>query len=138
MSTITGKVYDAENGLPLWLAHVVTRTDTGAIHEGTVTDTNGAFVLGQYDGREIHVSFVGYRAHSFTPGSTDLVNVYMERSSVELPEVVITPDGPAVIPPDVEVPDGATDEPSAPPVTNGRTLGLALLLALGVALAVDN
>lgn len=138
MNELFGRVKDADNGLPLWAAHVYTMDENGAILQGTTTDHLGYFHLSNYDARAVTVRFVGYHSQTFTPTSTDMVNVYLARNVIELGEVEIfsTDDGPAILNPEIEVPTTSTDPPPTPggwTTTQKATAGAAafvLLLAL--------
>lgn len=138
------RVLDHATGVPVWLAHVYTTDEHGAITAGAVTDADGYASLSPYDGTGITVSAVGWVTRRFLAWQGGIIDVYLERDVVELPEVVITPDGnPVVIPGDVLPPpggEGGSDVPAdVPPAGNGsrRWLGWGLLAAAVAVVASD-
>lgn len=138
------RVLDYATGVPIWLAHVYTTDDQGAVTAGAVTDADGYASLSPYDGTGITVSCVGWVTRRFLGWQGGIIDVYLERDVVELPEVVITPDdNPVAVPGDVLPPPGGESGSGVPdevmPPGNGsrRWLGWGLLAAAVVVVASD-
>ncbi len=86
--TITGKVIDDEN--PLIGATVAVKGTT----TGTITDLNGNYSLEVAPGGTVLVfSYTGYESQEVTIGASDVIDVTLETSALQLSEVVVTGQG---------------------------------------------
>jgi TonB-linked SusC/RagA family outer membrane protein len=88
--TVTGTVSDT--------AHVklpgVTISVVGNSRLGTVTDGNGRFILDVEDGAVLRVSFVGFKAQTFTVSAQNKIfNVALKEDKLLADEVVVTAFG---------------------------------------------
>lgn len=92
---MTGTVRDRVTREPLPGAHVVA-TD-GASTWGAVTDAQGRYLLAMPPGGDVavRVSFVGYQPAEFRASRDAYIDKDLQ-PGVNLPEVVITPDGQVV------------------------------------------
>lgn len=88
--TITGMVTDADDGSSLPGVSVVVKGTS----IGTVTDVNGKFSISAPADAEVLVfSFVGMQPKEVTIGTTSNYNVSLEKSDIEVDEVVVTAMG---------------------------------------------
>jgi TonB-linked SusC/RagA family outer membrane protein len=88
--TVTGAVSDT--------AHVklpgVTISVVGNSRVGTVTDGNGRFILDVEDGAVLRISFVGFKAQTFTVSAQNKIfNVALKEDKLLADEVVVTAFG---------------------------------------------
>lgn len=84
--SVTGKVTDAANGLPLYGVSIgITGTSLGVI-----SDVDGKFTIQVPSKDAILVfSFVGYKPKQVAVGETTLLNVAMEQEMTELEQIVV-------------------------------------------------
>ncbi|MCZ7557780.1 MAG: DUF5686 and carboxypeptidase regulatory-like domain-containing protein [Bacteroidia bacterium] len=93
---VSGRVSDAVSGEALQFANIWVEQ----IQSGTTTDKAGRFVLPLAPGQHVLVvSYIGYKSRRqrvSIPGDTE-INITLQPSAIELPEVTITPgDNPAL------------------------------------------
>lgn len=84
--TITGKVIDAADGMPLPTASVIVKGTT----TGTATLMDGTFTLNVPSGsNELVISMVGYVSQTVTIGNEVILNVALKQETTLLNEVVV-------------------------------------------------
>src|SRR5437588_8689922 len=83
---ITGTVYGADDKLPIPGATVKIKGTNAA----TYTNQSGGYTLNVPDGSTLVVSFIGYQTKTVTIGKSDTLDVYLDPSSLQLGEVVVT------------------------------------------------
>ncbi|MDD4198444.1 MAG: SusC/RagA family TonB-linked outer membrane protein [Paludibacter sp.] len=83
--TITGKVTDAA-GEPIAGATIV---EVG-VPNGTITDTNGTFILHVKAGAQITVSYIGFVSQQIKVGEKNTINVVLVEDTRVLDELVVT------------------------------------------------
>jgi len=84
---ITGTVFGSSDKLPIPGTMVKIKGSS----TGTVTNGNGAYSIDMPDGDATLVfSFIGYQTKEIKPGKSDTLNVYLDASSNQLSEVVVT------------------------------------------------
>ena len=97
-TTISGGVYDANDGSPIIYANVVLlNAKDSSLVRGTTTDENGKFILGSITSGSflLDVQFVGYekkRLNIFVSSSNkkiDLGRINLKPSSVQLKDVLV-------------------------------------------------
>src|SRR6476661_4705995 len=85
--TVTGRVTDAGDGLPLPGVSVLA---TGT-RNGTTTSNDGRFTIQLADGQNsLTFSYVGYQNKTVPVGSSNTVNVTLAIDAKQLGEVVVT------------------------------------------------
>ena len=93
-ASIRGIVTAESDGLPLQGVNVVLQGDDGQFF-GTVTDSDGIYVLTRIDPGEyqIRISFIGFQTLelevALSAGDTQIINLELEEGSTELDEVLI-------------------------------------------------
>jgi len=83
---ITGHVFAKDDGLPIPGVSVRVK---GA-NNGVQTNTNGAYGINVPGGAILVYSYIGYTTKEITVKEKDVIDVYLEASSVTLGEVVVT------------------------------------------------
>ncbi len=87
---VTGKVINAEDGLPVIGATVVVKGTT----IGTITDINGEFTLkAPSQDTVLRISFVGLETQTIPINGREVINVTLSPETVSLEEVVVTAMG---------------------------------------------
>ena len=92
--TITGKVINAEDGLPMPGVSVVVKGTT----TGMTTDTNGNFMLSVQNNATLQVSFIGFKTVEIPIGYQTLFDITLQTDVNVLGEVVVSEN--RVIPPE--------------------------------------
>ncbi len=92
---ITGTVVDAENLEPLPAAHIIIK----GTYKGTIANADGKFRM-ELDSlpATIVVRFLGFKTkeHSINPDFSGSLTVYMEEAFIEMEEIVVTGEDPAI------------------------------------------
>lgn len=88
--TVTGTVTD-ENGLPIPGVNVVVKTTTN----GTQTNFDGEYSITAEVGDVLNFSYMGKKPVNRTVGSSDVIDVEMEKSAQSLDEVMVVAYGSA-------------------------------------------
>lgn len=86
-NVVTGKVYDAQTRQPLAFVNIITNSS----NIGTATDIDGEFqITSQNPIRFLSLTYVGYQPKYFyVKEETRGLKIYLEKTSVELSEVVV-------------------------------------------------
>ncbi len=82
--TVTGKVTDATDGLPIPGANILVKGTT----IGTSTDVDGTFEIRTTEGVILSISFVGYLPQEVTVVSGQVLNITLEQDVFSIAEVV--------------------------------------------------
>ncbi len=88
-NTIRGKVTDATTGLPIPGVNVIIKGSK----EGSITDTDGRYVLNVDLPATLVFSFIGYERRELEVQSDETVDVALRESATSLDEVVVTGTG---------------------------------------------
>jgi TonB-linked SusC/RagA family outer membrane protein len=83
---VKGQVTDAKTNETMPGVTVVLKGTT----QGTITDVSGNYIIKASPGKVLVFSFVGYIPQEITVGTSNVVNVQMVMSSIQLEETVIT------------------------------------------------
>ena len=95
VKVIHGVIRDKETGAPLPNANI----QISGTYRGTITNNLGRYSLEMNDlPARIRVRYIGYRTTELTvdTGSPDNVNIYLQPVVLQMPEIVVTDEDPAV------------------------------------------
>ena len=84
-TTVTGKITDAADGLPIPGANVIER----GTNNGVITDMDGNFSLEVSANASLEVSYIGYATKVVPVGNRTTVNVALDLDVTQLSEVVV-------------------------------------------------